>query len=617
MYSLFKNYDDKKQRVVMKKINKQTIFYLFLIILTSLSVTKFFILQNAAMIDNDVDFHYARALSTVHAWRDHQIIPQLDPTGASNLGFSWNLFYGPLPTYFIALLYSLTHNLALSVNSITVLIVCLIGVIMYKYIYYRTKSEKSALIASIILITSTTILNNLYQFTGYGPLFGTFFAILTLYGIQIILDQEKNIRGIIFLSIGAAGVLLSHTLTCIILIFYIFWVLLANVKNVLKKLKSFLLAAILSFGLSAYFILPFLEVKTYQLYNQFNKEFTAVYMWKNPESMNNGRSAFKNIFFSRLSVSSSPSILFWLSLVLCIIIIFIKVKPMTNKKSAIIFFIFATSTLALCGDWIDWHHMPSMFWTLQYPNRIMYYASGLLFSISIGLSISVILEKFKKEKLKFLLTIALSLFFIFIANASINSSNNVFHRETVDLEKIDPSSAIVFKGDGGSFVKTSIGEFFPSAIGTKEKPLKEIIKENKGAFYLNLQYIYPAIENRKLEGSIFLNTDEKVSKDSVTDVPSRSDYKVKVKKSDINRLMEIPKVAYPGYKARIVSSSGKVSKLDVGPSSNGYVQVLIPKNASGEVTVYYGLSKATLAGLVLFVISFAMIIILLVIKYRD
>ena len=149
----------------MKKLNKQNIIYISIIILVSLFVSRYFIFQNNAMIENDVDFHYARVLSTIRGWIDHQFIPQLDPEGASNFGYSWNIFYGPLPTYFIAIVYFFIHNLALSINSLTVLVVCLIGVMMYKYIYYRTVSEKSSLVASIALITSTTILNNLYQYT--------------------------------------------------------------------------------------------------------------------------------------------------------------------------------------------------------------------------------------------------------------------------------------------------------------------------------------------------------------------------------------------------------------------------------------------------------------------
>lgn len=601
----------------MKKLNKQNIIYISIIILVSLFVSRYFIFQNNAMIENDVDFHYARVLSTIRGWIDHQFIPQLDPEGASNFGYSWNIFYGPLPTYFIAIVYFFIHNLALSINSLTVLVVCLIGVMMYKYIYYRTVSEKSSLVASIALITSTTILNNLYQYTGFGPLFGTFFSIVALYGVQIILDKEKNNAGIILLAIGGAGVLLSHTLSCIIIIFYLFWILLANLKNVLKRLKSFVIAGILSFGLSAFFILPFLEAKNYQLYNQFNKKFTEIYMWKNPDSMNFGRSDLGNILFSKLGVSSYPSILFWISFILCVVVCFIKLNHVGNRKNSILLFVLASSTLFLGSNLIDWNHLPSFTWTLQSPIRIMFYASGLLFSVSIGLSMSFLVEKRKKEKFSFLLTFFMVFLFVFIANSCINSSNNAYHKKTVSLEKIAPSSAIAFEGNGGAFLKTAIGEFFPSAIGTEEKSLKQIIKENTSAFYLNSDYIYPSLDKRKMRGVVFLNSDEKVPENKIIDVPYRSDYKVEVEKSKISRLMEIPKIAYPGYKARITLSSGGTMKLGVEASPNGYVQVSIPKEISGEITIYYGLTKATAVGIILFMLSATLIITMLIINKRT
>ena len=84
--------------------------YIFLIAIVAALVCKVTLFKSGVLIVNDVDFHYARAMSTIHALMDHQIVPQLDPTAVNGFGYSWNQFYGPLPTYFIAAVFFVTKN---------------------------------------------------------------------------------------------------------------------------------------------------------------------------------------------------------------------------------------------------------------------------------------------------------------------------------------------------------------------------------------------------------------------------------------------------------------------------------------------------------------------------
>lgn len=582
--------------------------YIFLIAIVAALVCKVTLFKSGVLIVNDVDFHYARAMSTIHALMDHQIVPQLDPTAVNGFGYSWNQFYGPLPTYFIAAVFFVTKNIGFSVNLVSFIAVFLIGWMMFRYINYRTQSKASALVASLMMMTSTSVLVNLYLFTGYGSLFALFFAIMALYGIQIILDEEQNFRGIMMLAVGGSGMLLSHSLTCFIMLVYIVLLLLWQVKSSFKKIKPFILAALLSFGLSAYFLLPFVELKRFNLYNQFNENFLHVFMWKNPGALNSSRLPFDKMLFPEdFGVTNFPTVLLFISLILCIGLL-IKTKSNQQEKrlknsQIIIFLLFGFSIFVLCSTWIDWKKMPSIFWTMQYTTRIVFYVSGIAFSIFIGLAYSRLTEVMPKV-LTLVTTVILVGISLGLGQASIYSKHNIYTVNYNRLAGVDSNFSI----NGQERLKTAIGEFFPTAIGTQDKSLTAIIMEAKHAFWFSNEYIYPNLEKRKVKGYLDVDTKKQATIDNLTTSKFRSQITFDVKKTSKITRIELPKIYYPGYKA-YSSLNSKKEKLLVQPSKNGYVQINLPKGTSGKIVTYYGLSRATVIGLLITGITIIMIIV--------
>lgn len=553
-------------------------------------------------------------MSTIHALMDHQLVPQLDPTAVDGFGYSWNMFYGPLPTYFIAGMFFICRNLALSINVVTLISIFLIGFIMYRYIKYRTHSHVASLLAAVLMITSNSVLVNIYQYSGYGPLFAIFFSILSLYGIQKILDSEKNVIGILMLSLGGVGMLLSHTLTCLIMILYIIIFLLFHFKLTLKRIKSFTLSACLSLGLSAYFLLPFIELKNTNIYNQFNQTFVNVYMWKSAAIMNSARVTLRKMLFpDKLNVIAFPILLIIISAVLLLTICLLYIFKYINKKvlgEIFIFLLLAISILIFCSHLLDWRKLPSFLWTMQYPTRIMFYASGMIFCIYIGLSFAYVAKKIPSGITNSVTILLVFISFIF-SQIIIDTPNNFFRQRFDHLEKVDANYSI----SGRQFLKTAIGEFFPTNIGTQEKSLSQIISENHQAFYFSRNYIYPALVKRKQEGIINLSDKQvnvyQIKKEKYV----RSEFKFVTKKIDQTINVELPKIYYPGYKAYSYTD-GKKSNLQAYPSKRGYVKLTLPKGRSRVVTVYYGLSHATIIGLSLTIVSI-LISLYYLIKYRN
>ena len=597
-----------KKITLLKKTVIKNLGYITLITLVSILVCKFVLFRRGALVVNDVDFHYARAMSTIHALIDHQVIPQLDPSAVNGFGYSWNLFYGPLPTYLIAMFFGATKNIALSINLVSFIGVFLIGITMYLYINYRTKSKEAGLVASLLMITSTSVLVNLYYYTGYGSLYALFFAILALYGLQIILDKDKNLTGIILLAIGGFGMLLSHSLTCLIILMYIVVLLLFNFKSCLKKVKSFIYAALLSFGLSAYFLLPFIEVKRLNIYNQFNSDFLKYFMWKNSSILNSSRFSWQSMLFPKtFNVTNFPNILLGLSLILLLCILVKKGKENQNvslKTSKIaIFFLFGLSTFVLCSFWIDWTKMPSVLWTIQYPSRIMFYVSGIAFSVFIGLSYGKLVKKMSPLWGNVILGVFI-IISISISQFSIEAKGNLFRSNFDQLVMVDKNYNI----NGQQNLKTAIGEFFPTSIGTKDKTLSAIIGENQHVFWMVNQYIYPNLEKRRAEGYLNLDAKKPATIDNLITDNMRSKVSFDIKKTDEAKRIELPKIYYPGYKA-YNEWNGRKEKLNVQASKGGYVQINLPKGTQGTIVSYFGLSPVSLLGLIITLVTIGIIVI--------
>lgn len=579
---------------------KQTTIHIGIIIIVSLSMTKLFLFQPNAIIANDVDFHYARALATIHAFLDHQAIPQVDPSASFGAGYAWNLFYGPLPTYWIALVYLVSHNIAFAINLTLVLAVIAIGILGYGYLRYRTQSTQSALVAAIAMITSTSVLNNVYQYTGYGPLMAFGFSLLVFWGIALLFTQKRTYPGVLCIAFGGSGALLSHTLTCLITMFFVGIYLLCHFRTTLSVMRYFGYAALLSLGLSAFFILPFLEAKQGTLYNLFNPEFLTTYMWKSGTTLNQGRTSLSDIFFSTPHLTGFPSLLFWLTTLL-VLLAQRTTTAYKQKRELFIFYGMSLLSLLLASHLIDWTILPQAFWTIQSPYRIPTYSSGFLLATTLGMSLSLIFEPLPKRWRSFDTTL-LVLIFMCLANLTIHAPENLYTQEKIALDQLDQDTAIAFAQDTdkkGTFLKQAIGEFYPTAIGTTEKSLPAIVKENATfVFYFNQFYIEKALEQRVAKGPIFLN--DPTAKVIYQKPPTldHSQLYLQIPSATKERVLEIPNVYYPGYKAVLFDHTHQ-TKLSIKPSKSGYLAITIPKETSGVLFLYYGLSLASRIGLLI------------------
>jgi len=80
----------------------------------------------------------------------------------NGFGYSWDLFYGPLSSNFIMILGIVLGNFNLGLKMAIFFIVFLAGLFMYKLVHEMTDYPNTALLASIIYMTSPYFFTDLY-----------------------------------------------------------------------------------------------------------------------------------------------------------------------------------------------------------------------------------------------------------------------------------------------------------------------------------------------------------------------------------------------------------------------------------------------------------------------
>lgn len=80
----------------------------------------------------------------------------------NGFGYSWNLFYGPLSTYFIMITSFLFGGFNLGFKLTMCLIIFLAGCLMYKFINEMTDSRNTGLLAGILYMISPYFFTDIY-----------------------------------------------------------------------------------------------------------------------------------------------------------------------------------------------------------------------------------------------------------------------------------------------------------------------------------------------------------------------------------------------------------------------------------------------------------------------
>lgn len=453
----------------MKKIPSDWV-YLILILLFSVVGMKA-LLHPGLFTAHDIWHQVVRLHYFYQAVNDGQIPPYWINQLANGFGYPLFFFSYPLPWIIGSFLMKTGFDISNTIKALFFLSYLGSGFTMYFLVKNLLKNKLAALLSSISYLWLPYHFLIVFVSASVGIAFVFTFLPLVYLGIHLIKMKEKV--GIPILSIGIAGIILSHImhlvfLSPIILIFFL-WELL-SIKKRINFLKRIFLSMLLGMLLSSFYLLPagyysqFTKVHQesgfYELYKRhfINSDQLIYSKWGFSPIVNNAKNG---------EISFQLGIIQWISiLVLAVLIVFKKLsRPYINLGIALLSAFAISVFLMLDLSKFIWEFSVRLV-TVDFPFRLILPASFIA-SICAG----IVLVNFQRR-----LQLLILIFFIAIAiytnrnHINVNLYTNFPISTYLDLETEKTTN--------------TFNEYLPIQANAKllDKPWNEVIGENLSSF---------------------------------------------------------------------------------------------------------------------------------------
>lgn len=566
-------------------------FFLTLIIVDLILVSFMYVGPGNLIKTHDGNYHLYRFATSISAFDDGQKFLQLDTDQLQGFGQAPNLFYGPMLSWLVLVVFKITSNL-----QISLMFLMLVATIATTFgAYYASKkifkSEKAGFFTALFFTLEPFHVGELLtrgSFSEYLAFVFIPFIILAIY--QIIFESKTDFKRIFMLAFSAFGIIMNHNLTAVLIAAMAALFVVFNIRKVFSKPKilfSLILAGILAVGFSAIFILPFLEVREVGIYNIFNPDFQK-WFYVNGSQVTPADAWLPTNMFR--PPAGHASVVFGLSPVLLVLTIGFLVfrKDIKNENYrrfsmmsiiiSAIFVLFSTRIFAFIPAVQNFHSM------LQFSQRMLIIQSVLLPFVA-GYFIG---EKLKNKR-EIMITAAIaSISYIHITTSAIEPGKVSLPMNVgVDYNLVDG-------------ISIAMGEYQP--IFPKVENVKDISATAAG--YVKKTISEKGRKADVISGSAKISGFEKKG----------SRMRLVVSENKNGAEIELPMFYYPGFKAVL---NGKLVKTSYS-NKNRMVSVKLNPGQNGALEVYYGISPATKIGSIVSGLSFLACGLFMVIKrYKN
>lgn len=237
---------------------KKAIFALMAItLIASLPVFADFIFRG-----HDISFHMQRIVAVAEELEHRQVPVRIMSNMLNGYGYANSLFYCDIFLYLPAILYNLMLPLRTCYQIYLFLVTLITCLISYFVFSKMTNSRELGLVGTIIYVFSSYRFINVYVRAAVGEYTAMCFLPLVIYGMWRIYGKEKpGWRDWLPLSVAMSGIIHCHILTVEMVVLFLFLYVLFNIKKTLVWDRFFALmkAAVVALGISAWFVLPFLD----------------------------------------------------------------------------------------------------------------------------------------------------------------------------------------------------------------------------------------------------------------------------------------------------------------------------------------------------------------------
>lgn len=228
------------------------------------SIPIFF--NRVGMFGGDLEFHLLRIEAVKQALLDHQFPPRIPSTWLYGFGFPASIYYNDILFLFPAFLRILGYDLVFTFKAYLFVVNLVSSAIaLWSFsVIFRNKGIGNLVAISYMLAPYRLV--DVYTRTAIGEFTAFTFLPLVAYGVvnmyrSDVSDWKKYHQYGFALVLGITGVVASHVLTLLILVFFLLLVFLIFYKKSLRKntLRLWVDSTILSVLLSAYFLVPFID----------------------------------------------------------------------------------------------------------------------------------------------------------------------------------------------------------------------------------------------------------------------------------------------------------------------------------------------------------------------
>lgn len=215
-------------------------------------------------VGHDMPFHLLRIEAISEGLKAGTFPVKVHPFWAKGNGYAVGIFYGDLFLYFPALLRLLGFSIQTAYKYFVV--ATNLGTILISYYAFKTmfSSKKIGVLGSLVYTMSLYRLADTYTRAAVGEYTAMMCFPLILCGFYMIFtksDKQSWWKHAAVTALGLTGVIQSHVLSCLMLIFVILLVCILLIKQVFKRYTflSLSTAALMTLGLNLGFIVPFLD----------------------------------------------------------------------------------------------------------------------------------------------------------------------------------------------------------------------------------------------------------------------------------------------------------------------------------------------------------------------
>ncbi|WYJ81901.1 hypothetical protein IGL98_001619 [Enterococcus sp. DIV0840] len=404
------------------KYNKTKI--ILLLALLSISVISIFpyFFNNYIFSQDDLLYHRTRLESYSQAVKHLDFFPRVFPNMGLNFGYGADLFYPSILLLPFAFFRIVGIAFVPSYYLYQLLISFVTAASAYYFLYSIKKSQKLALLFSCFYTLSTYRLIDQSVRAALGETLAFAFLPLFIFGVYSIFYSDKHRWQL--LGTGMSLLIASHLITAFYSFILLLIFILVNWKKCkLAQIKSLIMAGLLSLGLSAWFLFPYLEQIHHLTFN-----FNNTTLWANGLNFSLG-----DLFINSLANLSAPFTglkpnigLLLLVAVLIAGFNYRKLSP-SNKRLSLA----TLAIILLATNIFPWGLFKvSILATIQFPWRLLLFASFFSSLLAVCL-----IEQFRLLSRKdFLVFLSLSSFLTLGFNINNLTQSNIQNNVTVTNE---------------------------------------------------------------------------------------------------------------------------------------------------------------------------------------